>query len=111
MKHRVTDGYPVVLLLFVEILKSKTGGSRPARRLTFVHAATKVSKNAFLLTEGISFARFLRHLTTSEFNKPAGYRGPSLQCDLKVKSKKHHKLCNPPQKERLSRASGPAGDM
>jgi len=56
MKHRVTDGYPVVLFLFVEILKSKTGGSRPARRLTFVHAATKVSKNAFLLAEGISFA-------------------------------------------------------
>jgi hypothetical protein len=27
--------------------KSKTGGSRPARRLTFAHAATKVSKNAF----------------------------------------------------------------
>ena len=56
MKHRVTDGYPVVLLLFVETLKSKTGGSRHARRLTFVHAATKVSKNAFLLAEGISFA-------------------------------------------------------
>ena len=29
------------------ILKSKTGSSRTARRLTFVHAATKVSKNAF----------------------------------------------------------------
>jgi len=29
------------------ILKSKTGGFRPARRLTFAHAATKVSKNAF----------------------------------------------------------------
>ena len=42
--------------LFFEIHKSKTGGSRPARRLTFVHAATKVSKNAFLLAEGISFA-------------------------------------------------------
>ncbi len=39
-------------------LKSKTGGSRPARRLTFVHAATKVSKNAFLLAEGISFTGF-----------------------------------------------------
>ena len=34
----------------------KTGGSRPARRLTFIHTATKVSKNAFLLAEGISFA-------------------------------------------------------
>ena len=56
MKHRVTDGYPVVLLLFVETLKNKTGGSCPARRLTFVHAATKVSKNAFLLAEGIFFA-------------------------------------------------------
>ena len=36
----------------------KTGGLRPARRLTFVHTATKVSKNAFLLAEGISFAWF-----------------------------------------------------
>jgi len=36
--------------------KSKTGSSRTARRLTFVHAATKVSKNALLLAEGIFFA-------------------------------------------------------
>jgi len=31
----------------------KVGSLRTARRLTFVHAATKVSKNAFLLAEGI----------------------------------------------------------
>ncbi|MEJ2199242.1 MAG: hypothetical protein P8X54_11850, partial [Desulfuromonadales bacterium] len=29
------------LLTSVIILQSKTGGARPARRLTFVHAATK----------------------------------------------------------------------
>jgi len=34
----------------------KVGSLRTAGRLTFVHAATKVSKNAFLLAEGISFA-------------------------------------------------------
>jgi hypothetical protein len=34
----------------------KVGSSRTAGRLTFVHAATKVSKNAFLLAEGIFFA-------------------------------------------------------
>ena len=36
--------------------KLKVGSSRTARRLTFVRAATKVSKNAFLLAEGISSA-------------------------------------------------------
>jgi len=41
------------LFFSLGIFKIKTGGSRPARRLTFVHAATKVSKNAFLLAEGI----------------------------------------------------------
>jgi hypothetical protein len=48
-------GQRIVYLLsfsFPGIIKSKTGGSRPARRLTFVHAATKVSKNALLLAEG-----------------------------------------------------------
>ena len=53
LKFRVTDGKSVTLFLFVEILKSQTGGARPARRLTFVQTATKVSKNAFLLAEGI----------------------------------------------------------
>jgi len=48
-----------VSFLFLENLESNTGGSRLARRLTFVHAATKVSKNALLLAEGISFAGFL----------------------------------------------------
>jgi len=38
------------------ICKNKTGSLRTAKRLTFVHAATKVSKNAFLLAEGISSA-------------------------------------------------------
>jgi len=33
MKLRATDGKPVALVLF---LKNKTGGSRPARRHTFV---------------------------------------------------------------------------
>ena len=66
----------------VAFLKNKTGGARPARRLTFVRAATKVSKNAFLLAEGISFASFLRHPIRTELNKPARYRGPPLQCDL-----------------------------
>jgi hypothetical protein len=49
------------LLTSVIILQSKTGGARPARRLTFVHAATKVSKTALLLAEGISFAGILRN--------------------------------------------------
>ena len=52
----------------VAFLKDKTGGVRPARRLTFVHTATKVSKNAFLLAEGISFASFLRYPITTELN-------------------------------------------
>ena len=76
MKHRVTDGYPVVLLLFVETLKSKTGGSRPARRLTFVHAATKVSKNALLLAEGIFLCQFPVLSFRVSGWEPARYRGP-----------------------------------
>ena len=56
MKLRATGGSSIAL---VALLKDRTGGSRPARRLTFVHAATKVSKNAFLLAEGISLAGFL----------------------------------------------------
>jgi hypothetical protein len=66
---------------FVELdlfLKNKTGRSRTAGRLTFVHAATKVSKNAFLLAEGNSFAGFLRHPITTKLNKPARYRGAFL---------------------------------
>jgi len=55
MKLRAASGSSVALAFF---LKDRTGGSRPARRLTFVHAATKVSKNALLLAEGISFAGF-----------------------------------------------------
>ena len=41
-------------LLFFVFLQSKnrTGGSRPARRLTFVQAATKVSKNALAPSGG-----------------------------------------------------------
>jgi hypothetical protein len=58
MKLRATDGnlLPLIILTCDLNYIVKTGGSRPARRLTFVHAATKVSKNAFLLAEGISFA-------------------------------------------------------
>jgi len=58
MKLRATDGNLLPLIILTCDLNDivKTGGSRPARRLTFVHAATKVSKNAFLLAEGISFA-------------------------------------------------------
>ena len=44
MKLRAAAGSSVALAFF---LKDRTGGLRPARRLTFVHAATKVSKNAF----------------------------------------------------------------
>ena len=43
MEIRATGGSSVALVLF---LKDKTGSSRTAGRLTFVHAATKVSKNA-----------------------------------------------------------------
>ena len=93
----------VNLLSSFFILKSKTGGARPARdhklaiagakcekinlkvgssrtagRHTFVHAATKVSKNAFLLAEGISSAGFLWHQQTTLIKKPARYRGASL---------------------------------
>ena len=49
---------PLIILPCDLNYKVKTGGSRTARRLTFVHTATKVSKNAFLLAEGISFAGF-----------------------------------------------------
>ena len=68
MKLGATD---VALVAF---LKDKTGGVRPARRLTFVHTTTKVSKNAFLLAEGISSAGFLRHPIISQLNRPARYR-------------------------------------
>jgi hypothetical protein len=45
----------VNLLRFISLMETKngTGGSRTARRLTFAQAATKVSKNALLLAEGI----------------------------------------------------------
>jgi hypothetical protein len=44
----------VNLLLFKSLLKTKsrTGGSRPAKRLTFVQAATKVTKSALAPSGG-----------------------------------------------------------
>ena len=57
----MVDLLPFIILTCDLNYKVKTGGSRPARRLTFIHTATKVSKNAFLLAEGISPARCLSH--------------------------------------------------
>ena len=51
----------VNLLLFKSLLKTKsrTGGSRPARRHSFCPGGHKKdAKKAFLLAEGNSFARF-----------------------------------------------------
>ncbi len=48
----------IILLPLLFIHKNKTGGSRPARRLTFVHAATKVSKNAFTPCGGHLLCQF-----------------------------------------------------
>jgi len=39
-------------------------------------------QKCLLLAEGISFAGFLRHPITAEFNKPARYRGASLAVRL-----------------------------
>ncbi|MGD9344104.1 MAG: hypothetical protein PVJ25_08725, partial [Desulfuromonadales bacterium] len=58
--------------------QTRTGGLRPARRLTFVHAATKVSKNAFLLAEGISFAGFPRLLKPAVMRIRPCVKGPDL---------------------------------
>ena len=109
MKHRVTDGYPVVLLLFVETLKSKTGGSRPARRLTFVHAATKVSKSAFLLAEGIFLCQFPVLSFRVSGWEPARYRGPIGIAFMSGYVKMSCLLDIPPG-ERTSRASSTTGD-
>ena len=49
---------------------------------------SKRMQKCLLLAEGISFASFQRNPVTTEFNKPARYRGPSLQCDLPGKSLK-----------------------
>jgi hypothetical protein len=78
MKLRATGGSSVALFLFLGIHKSKTGGSRPARRLTFVQTATKVSKNAFLLAEGIFFCRTPVISFSKRGWEPARYRGPHV---------------------------------
>jgi hypothetical protein len=39
-------------VLFFLRTKGRTGGSRPASRLTFAHAATKVGKNALAPSGG-----------------------------------------------------------
>jgi len=83
MKRGLPYGIP--LLFFFKYLKRKTGG---ARQTPYFCPATKVCKKCLLLAEGISFARFLRHPTTTDLNKPARYRGPSLWCDLQEKSVK-----------------------
>ena len=54
----------------------EVGSARTARRLTFVHAATKVSKNALLLAEGIFLCQVSEESSNKEHNKPARYRGP-----------------------------------
>jgi hypothetical protein len=66
-------------------------------------------QKCLLLAEGISFAGFLRIPITAELNNPARYRGPHFPCDRQGK-----KLDNITtnsilhNKERLSKASGPA---
>ena len=81
MKLRATDGnlLPLIILTCDLNYIVKTGGSRPT---PYFCPATKVCKNAFLLAEGISFARFLRDPITTELNKPARYRGSFFQCGL-----------------------------
>jgi len=61
----------VNLLSSFIILKSKTGSSRTARRLTFVHAATKVSKNAFAPCGGHLLCR-ISVLSTNNTAEEAG---------------------------------------
>jgi len=68
-------------------------------------------QKCLLLAEGISFAGFLRHPITTQLNKPARYRGAFLSVWSIREKPKAWLSCNSSQKERLSRASSPAGEM
>ena len=66
----------VNLLPSLFIVKSKTGGLRPPDAILL--SGNKSMQKCLLLAEGNSSAGFLRHLITSELNKPARYRGAFL---------------------------------
>jgi hypothetical protein len=76
-------------LLFFVFLQSKdrTGGSRPARRLTFVQAATKVSKNALAPSGGHiplhGFGAFYEQLNMGSGPVQKGL-SPVLSCSNKL---------------------------
>ena len=94
----------------MRILKSKTGSLRTARRLTFVHAATKVSKNALLLAEGIFLCQFPVLSFRGSGWEPARYRGPHGVAFMSGYVKISCVLDIPPG-ERTSRASSTTGDV
>ena len=90
MIERTIDGSSVALQLF---LKAKPAGRVPPDAILL--SGNKSMQKCLILAEGISSARFLRHPITTEHNKPARYRGPSLQCDLQGKSKKTSQALQP----------------
>jgi len=67
-----------LLGLFLLRNKNKIGGSHPAIRLTFVQAATKVSKSALLLAEGIFLRQLSELFTIKGFRIPARFWGLSV---------------------------------
>ncbi len=107
MKLRVADGSFVALIPLC--VRPEPAGRVPPDAILL--SGNKSMQKCLLLAEGISFASFQRNPVTTELNKPARYRGPSLQCDLQGKGLKSMLYRNnSPQKERLSRASSPTGE-
>ena len=65
---------PSVFIL--KSLKAKPAGRVPSDAILL--SGNKSMQKGLLLAEGISFAGFLKHRKTTEFNKPARYRGAFL---------------------------------
>ena len=97
----------VHLRLFLE---SKTGGSRPARRHTFVR------QQKYAKVPSPCGGHLLCLISEASTNDTALEAGP-LQGGLpfgvtyRGKARENDNLCNPPHLERLSRASGPAREV
>ena len=107
MKPGATYGKSVALAAF---LKDKTGGVRPARRHTFVR------QQKYAKVPSPCGGHLLCRISVSSKDGTAQEAGPlpgglAFSVTYGGKALKHDYSCSPPQLERLSRASGPAGEM
>ena len=74
--------------------KAEPSGRGPTTASLFVQTATKrLVKNAFLLAEGISFAKFLRHLEIAVVKRRPVTGGPAVVTSIGYNKENAFSVC------------------